>query len=277
MSQYRFPKGLLLRIALAVLLGRKRSLGDDSAAGLRGAWPPPVALGTEHIPRRGPFVVVGNHYERPGLWVGWGVMVVNAMVRATGERPRDLHWLMVAELLDFRLGRFVVPRAWVRAVFVRFARSYEFGLVTPRETGAVGSPAGLRAIARWLAAGEPVGVLPEGTASEALREARPGSGAFLAWLTRDGIPLVPVGIAERNGVLTATFGPPFCLPRVDGDKTTRDRILRDTVMVAIGRLLPPALWGYYRPLLERGGADADSAVSLPPAEADARPGNSNPA
>jgi 1-acyl-sn-glycerol-3-phosphate acyltransferase len=249
-SRYRFPTPLLLRIALAVARARPRSLGADAAAGLRGASPPPLALDTHYLPASGPFVVVGNHYERPGLWAGWGAMIVSAAVRETGGRRRELHWLMTDELLELRLGPLSVSREWIRAVFARFARVYGFGLVSAREAGVVGGAGGIRVAARYLAAGEPVGVLPEGTASVALCEARPGVGALLAWLTRDGTPLVPVGVAERDGVLTARFGPPFQLPRAPGDKMARDRALRDAVMVAIARLLPPELWGHYRAAVE---------------------------
>jgi 1-acyl-sn-glycerol-3-phosphate acyltransferase len=235
----------LLRLALAVARSRPRGLGADAAGGLRGASPPPLALYTHYLPAEGPFVVVGNHYERPRLWAGWGAMVVSAAVRERSGRRQDLHWLMTDELLALRLGPLDVPRAWIRAVFARFARVYGFGLVSAREAGVVGGAGGLRVAARYLAAGAPVGVLPEGTASVALREARPGVGTFLAWLTRDGTPLVPVGIAERDGVLTATFGPPFHLPRVSGAKAARDAALREAVMAAIARLLPPELWGAY--------------------------------
>jgi hypothetical protein len=152
---------------------------------------------------------------------------------------------MAAELLDFRLGPARVPRSWLRAVFVRFARMYGFGLVTPRETGVVGGSAGLRSAARYLAMGEPVGVLPEGTASQTLCEARPGVGAALAWLARGDVSLIPVGILEEDGVLRARFGTPFCLEEAGGDRETRDRRLRETVMLRIAELLPAELRGYY--------------------------------
>lgn len=248
-SRYRFPKLLLLQIALAVALGRKRSLGMDSAGGLRGARPAPQALDVGHIPSTGPFIVVGNHYTRPGLWVGWASMVVNRSIREA--RGRDLHWLMVSELLDLRAGPLRIPRRLIAYVFARFVRSYGFGLVSAREAGVVGGVAGLRTAARYLAAEEPVGILPEGTASTALTEARPGVGEALAWLTRGGIPLVPVGIAELEGALTARFGPPFVLEPMNGSREERDQRFRDQTMVAIGRLLPSDLWGHYRPLLER--------------------------
>jgi hypothetical protein len=249
-SRYQFPLPRLLRIVLAVVRASPRSLGGDAAAGLRGTTPSPVARHTHYLPTAGPFVVVGNHYERPGLWAGWGAMIVSAAVRETSDEPRDVHWLMTDELLDVRLGPVRVPRRWIRAGFARFARVYGFGLVSAREAGAVGGAGGPRAAARYLMASAPVGVLPEGTASIALCEARPGVGTFLHWLTRAGIPLVPVGIAERDGVLTATFGPPFQLPRVSGDKAAKDHALRDALMVEIARLLPAEMWGHYQAAME---------------------------
>jgi len=119
------------------------------------------------------------------------------------------------------------------------------------EAGVVGGTGGLRVAARALAAGDPVGVLPEGTASLALCEARPGVGRALAWLAGDRIPLIPVGVSERAGQLSAVFGPPFHLSsakrvsRAKREPAARDRALRDEVMQRIADLLPPELRGYY--------------------------------
>lgn len=245
MSLYRFPKPLLLRIALSIARAQPRSLGDDSAGGLRGASPPPVALNTHHLPATGPFVVVGNHYERPGLWGGWGAMVVSAEVRQATEPPRDLHWLMSSEMVDFHVRGVSVPRWLSRTVFTRFARLYGFGLVAPPEAGVAGGSGGLRVVARHLAAGEPLGVFPEGTPSVRLLDARPGVGVGLAWLTRGELPLVPVGIYERDDVLTIAFGPPFRLETGDDDRAERDRLLRDAVMRHVAAQLPPELRGRY--------------------------------
>jgi hypothetical protein len=247
-SAYRFPTPLLLRIAASVVRGTPRSVGADSAGGLRGAVPPPCVLGTEHLPARGPYIVVGNHYERPGLWAGWGTMIVAASVRAALAGDGDLHWLMTDELLDARVGPLVVPRRWVRGVLSRFARMYGFGLVSARESGEIGGVAGPRAAARYLEAGAPVGVLPEGTASVALCEARPGVGTFLAWLTRGGVPLIPVAVFEQADILTAIFGPPFHLSALSvlaAERVARDAALRSAIMLQIARLLPPELRGVY--------------------------------
>lgn len=239
------PLFMLLPVGVAVARQRSRSFGEESSRFLRLVKPSPVAIDTQHLPRNGPFVVVGNHYERPGLGVVWGVMVVNVAVHRTGERPRELHLIMTDELLDVRLGPIMLPRKWVRMVIARLGRVYGFGLVSPRESGLVGGSAGLRAAARYLAAGEPLLVLPEGTASKELLEARSGVGAAVSWLARGNVPLVPVGIAEIEGVLTAQFGPPFALPEVEGDKYERDEALSDTIMRQIAGLLPPDVRGHY--------------------------------
>ena len=245
LDRYPAPFLMLFHIGASMVRGQRRSAGADSAAILRLVHPPPRAIGTEHIPDDGPFVVVANHYQRPGMWVGWGGMVVNAAVYRTRRAQGDIRWLMAAELLDYRLGPLVVRWQWIARVLTRFAATYGFGVVSSRDAGVVGGLSGLRVAARALAAGDPVGILPEGTESDALCEARPGVGAALAWLTRDNVPVVPAAITEPDGVLTVTFGEPFLMPEADGDKASRDRALREAVMGEIARLLPAEMHGHY--------------------------------
>ncbi|MFH1485153.1 MAG: hypothetical protein ABIH46_03695, partial [Chloroflexota bacterium] len=59
------------------------------------------------------------------------------------------------------------------------------------------------------------------------------------------------GVSEREGVLTAVFGPPFVLAPPTLPPHEWDAWARDEVMLAIARLLPPGLWGHYRPLAEK--------------------------
>jgi hypothetical protein len=122
---------------------------------------------------------------------------------------------------------------------------YGFGQVSGRETAAVGGVGGLRTAARVLSAGDPIAILPEGTASRSLIEARPGVGAALAWLSQGRVPIIAAGLHEPDGVLTACFGPPFVLERVGGDRLAEDQHLRATVMAEIARLLPEAMRGHY--------------------------------
>jgi hypothetical protein len=49
------------------------------------------------------------------------------------------------------------------------------------------------------------------------------------------------------------FGEPFALSVAkEGSRQEQDHRAREQVMVAVGRLLPPAYWGYYRKAIQRG-------------------------
>ena len=93
-----------------------------------------------------------------------------------------------------------------------------------------------------------IGLMPEGRDGEGGRliEPPPGVGRFLLLLSRGGVPILPVGVFEREGALTASFGEPFRLEVQPGlSKGEQDQQAREQVMVAIGRLLPSRLWGVY--------------------------------
>src|SRR5438046_1467499 len=89
--------------------------------------------------------------------------------------------------------------------------------------------------------------MPEGYTSYALPEAKPGSGALVALLSRGRVPVVPVGASEEGGRLVVRFGPPFQPPARSGaGRAELDATLRRQMMLAIGSLLPEHLWGAYR-------------------------------
>ena len=63
---------------------------------------------------------------------------------------------------------------------------------------------------------------------------------------------MPTGIWEEDGTLMVSFGEPFALyVAKEGQRQDRDRRAREQVMVAVGRLLPPAYWGYYSEAIQR--------------------------
>jgi hypothetical protein len=102
------------------------------------------------------------------------------------------------------------------------------------------------AIGRGDRPGEPLGLTPEALGKGVLIEAVPGVGLFLKALGDRGLPLLPVGLFERDGALTAVFGPAFSLELpAAADQQTLDRQAREQAMVAIGRLLPREYWGFY--------------------------------
>jgi hypothetical protein len=258
---YRLPLSYILRFILAVLLGRKRDLGSDARGTLMTAKPRPKVIGDQHIPSEGPFVFVANHYERPGLKVWWGGMLAATAIYERRQSRRTLRWLMTSEWYNFRLaGVIPVPTWLLRWLFRRIASVYGLVIVPRSPEQRVGRAAAMRAILEVVhRQGDPIGLYPEGVGREVLIEAMPGTGLFIASLSRRGIPILPAGVYEEEGVLCARFGPPFFvdLPGT-GAKGERDRLAREQVMAHIGRLLPQPMWGPYtlaiEQLLARGPA-----------------------
>ncbi|HXG35613.1 MAG TPA: hypothetical protein VNL15_01445, partial [Dehalococcoidia bacterium] len=92
---------------------------------------------------------------------------------------------------------------------------------------------------------EPIALFPEAIGHGKLIRPPAAVGAFLLLLSEHGLPMLPVGIYEDDGVLSARFGEPFFVDVRGIGKEKRAEAARDQVMVAIGRLLPPHLWGAY--------------------------------
>ena len=249
---YRFRISLILRFIWAVLRGRTRSLPADVEATLMAARPKPRALNEQQIPAEGPFVLVANHYERPGLKVFWGGMLASHAVARRRTSQKSLRWLMTSEWYNFRLGPLPVPVWVVRWLFRRIAQVYGLVIVPRGAERGVGRAAALRTILSVVRDGEEaIGLFPEAIGTGQLIEPMPGVGSFLLSLSNRGIPILPVGIFEEEGGLIASFGPPFSIQVARSvEKGERERLASQQVMVAIGRLLPPQLWGVYAPAIE---------------------------
>jgi 1-acyl-sn-glycerol-3-phosphate acyltransferase len=176
------------------------------------------ARGIEHVPPRGPVLLVANHAS----------VLDPPLVGCV--TPRPVHFLAKAELFRIPLLGDLIRRLNARPV---------------RRDGA--DPAALRIALRVL--GEEDAVLlvfPEGTRGEegVLRQPKPGAG-MLAVMS--GAPVVPVlvrgsGRALPRGAwlprprkVTVTFGPPLAIPEVDGRKA-RYGATSEAMMAAIANL-----------------------------------------
>jgi 1-acyl-sn-glycerol-3-phosphate acyltransferase len=175
--------------------------------------------GTEHVPARGPVLLVANHSS----------LLDPPLVGAVA--PRQLSFMAKAEL--FRVPLF---GALIRRLNARPVR---------REGADAGA---LRTALRVLQEGGVLLMFPEGTRGPegALREPKPGA-AMLAVMS--GAPVVPVFIQgsgrawprgrtlPRPAKVRVTFGPPQIFERrdVDGRKRDYEDVSR-RMMAAIGRI-----------------------------------------
>jgi len=177
------------------------------------------AVGTGHIPRSGPALIVSNHssvLDPP---------IVGAVT------PCPLHFLAKAELFSIPLFGWLISALHALPV---------------KRDGT--DPAALRSALRVLATGQALLVFPEGTrgAEGTLREGKPGAG-MLALLS--GAPVVPAYIegtgrvlprgrwVPRCGKIRVRFGPTLCFAGAPGpERKERYREASRQMMAAIARV-----------------------------------------
>lgn len=242
-DQYRLPWPLIGRVVWAALILRPRSLAHDARRAVAGLRPELEVLGSECIPARGPCLVTCNHYSRPGFGAWWLALAIEAAVaahRAPGADP-EIRWVMT--------GAWTFPESrWKRRIltpvtrwaFCRAAHVYGFVTMPPMppdpsevEARAMAVRRTLRLARQAAQEGGMVGLAPEGQdVSGRLGQPPRGAGAFIALLVSAGLPVLPVGVTERGGRLSVSFGPLF-VPEIPADRTERDLAVAQQVMTAI--------------------------------------------
>ena len=259
-TMYEAPRRTILRFALDVLAGRSRSFARDSREVLDANPYPRRIEGIECVPTDGAFIVVMNHYNRPGLRPYHCAMAISAALAERRRGSPEIRWAFTSEYRDRGIGPVPIPPALFRWAFARMSRVYGFVALPRRETLIMSHAVALRRLARHLETA-PVGLTPEGLlAADGLVEPPAGNGRLLALLARKGVPLQPVAAWEDGTTLVVRFGEPFLPSRPgEGDPDDLDRYVRDEAMVAIGRLLPRRYWGAYNDrILRSGGMSEDS-------------------
>ncbi|MBN1178304.1 MAG: 1-acyl-sn-glycerol-3-phosphate acyltransferase [Anaerolineae bacterium] len=240
---YRLPRRVGVGVLWAALAGRERSFARDAQVALTGLCPPLAVVGAEHVPARGPCLVMCNHYSREGFAAWWIALAIGAAVaaqRAPGADP-ETHWVMTAAWTfpdsPWR-RRYLTPLT--RWAFRRVARVYGFVTMPPMPPAphevAARAAAVLQTVrmARRLArTGGMVGLAPEGMdVPGGVGEPPAGVGRFVALLVEAGLPVLPVGVTEACGRLQVAFGAPF-VPHVPAERAEQDRAVAAQVMGAI--------------------------------------------
>ncbi len=268
---YRYPRSLILQVGWALVRGRGRSFADDAARLYRTIVPPPRVEGLEQVPASGGLLVIFNHYHSRSFASWWSAIAIAGLIR--GRRPQGdggVAWVMAGAWTypDPLRGRTLTPLS--RWTFARLARVYGFVAMPPMPPRPYEVEARALAVRRVLAlarrtAPPLIGLSPEGHDSPDASLIVPpaGVGRFLLLLAAR-LTLQPVGIFEEGAQLHVRFGRPFTLsPAADLAPKERDAWAGDQAMLAIGRLLPPRLWGAYRHRLAAAlGTQALPATSM---------------
>lgn len=166
--------------------------------------------GREHIPRKGPYILVANHQS-----------ILDPILVQSSVPRNDLHTLTKSTQFDGALFRWVMPR--LNAIPVRRYRV---------------DPQAVRVLLRHLDAGRGVGIYPEGERSwdGAIQPLRRGS---VRVILKAGVPVVPCGVdgsfdvwprwsrRVRSAPVRIRFGPPLEFGRHD-DREERERRLEET-------------------------------------------------
>lgn len=246
------PVAYLLAMLVSVLTGRRRSFASDAGWLLGRLAVQPRIAGEEHIPACGPFVIVANHYQRPGLWVAWGAFLVSMAVASHRTESHEVCWAMAGEWRGRLVGPLPWPAPFLRWLFGRVAATYAHIVVLAADMASAGRAQAVRAMVRVLrpSGGDtpaPLGLLPEGRNSPdcSLQQPEAGVGRLLLHLCRAGTPVLPAAICEVEGALTVTFGPPVLLERFLHASPGDAPAALDAVMTAVARLLPPSMRGAY--------------------------------
>jgi 1-acyl-sn-glycerol-3-phosphate acyltransferase len=246
-ARYRASWDTILRGIVYILRGKARSLAHDALYAIANMPAPPLIRGSDLIPEDGNFIVVANHYERPGLWMAWPALFVSRTIQ---ERTgKDTHWIAIEEWESFSLMGIPIPSSVLRAVFGRAFQTYGIIAMPPMAASPGARAAAMRTATHKVRSGSIVGMMPEATVGQTpeLLEAREGVGAFLLLLSSSGVRILPVGLHEEHGRLVAHFGEPFHLvPTQHVTKEERDAWTRRHVMLVIRDLLPEPLWGAFR-------------------------------
>ena len=253
--KYILPRSLVFRLALAVVLRRRRSFRADAQTCLAALRPPLRVEGCEHVPEAGPCLLTVNHYSRPGFNAWWLALAISAVA------SYDVHWAITAALTYPDPVRAHVYTPASRWLLRRLALVYGFTTLPAMPPNPAEVAERAQAVRRVLAWAQQtpqpvIGLAPEGrdTRGGELEWPAPGAGRFIFHLARLGLQIVPIGACEADGLFCLRFGAPYRLG-LERDLTPdqRDRRASEIVMQHLAAELPQRLQGDF--LIHRKDTD----------------------
>lgn len=231
-------------LAASLVTGRRRSFGREARLWAARLRPPLRVIGDLPELERSGWVLLTNHFARPGFRAWWIALAVSSIL------PREVHWVTTSAL--------TFPDAWRRAwltplssfVLRRAGRVYGFTAMPPMPPCLDDVAARARAVRRVLDFAERaphplIGLAPEGgdAAGGILQRLWPGTGRFLLHLAARGLRFLPFGVYESADRLCLTIGEPFDLAPTAGHSDDRDARAASLAARALAACLPLALRG----------------------------------
>jgi 1-acyl-sn-glycerol-3-phosphate acyltransferase len=213
--QFTFPRyPSIIFTGLAVIasrmLGHKRSLRSDALRMTGRIFPPINVEGIENIPTTGGYLIVVNHYARPGYNTAWNALSLAAVIPQEITYIMSEEWAFTGNLFGFLL------RPLMRSLLASINWVYDF-LSMPSMVEGLSTPLSRAAAVRRVIVfvrthpNAIIGLAPEGQDSprDGIELAPAGGGKFMLQLNRIGLHLLPVTVAEYSGQLTVRFGKVF--------------------------------------------------------------------
>jgi Acyltransferase len=205
----RIPLALWLAAIVAAVKGRRRSPADDARILWNSLRPEPRILGEKHVPLQGPLLVAVNHYNGPGICVGFTACLVAhtthqlrsaAPIGALGTTHYER-----ARVFGLRVS---VPRVLTEPFFRRAYASYGVIPMPRRSDSGMQRAASLRSMLAALSKGHTFIFFPEGANERnfALRRIPPGAGNLLQLVAKRGVPTIVAVVFEVDGRFVVSFG-----------------------------------------------------------------------
>lgn len=209
--RYAVPWRLVANLTPHLLHGTQESIDAFTAGIVARLQPAPSWSGLEHLPDNPRFLLVANHYQRPGLWILHTAAVLTRAIRERyGPGDPPVRWVVTANWPPWRIGPWRIPSPGdlllPRVAHALCCYPVAFAGKNPAYTAQ-----SVRRILRDATAlDRPIGLFPEGVAGTAgtLSAPLPGVDRVIRLLARGGLPVVPVAVTESPQI-NARFGPPI--------------------------------------------------------------------
>ena len=243
----RFSPDLALRILISAIRGHQRDFLRDTRTALYSQKERVVYSGLNHIPPCGPFLVIMNHYTRPGLSVIWVAVAVSAAL------PAAPLWLMTSAWTNRQPGWDELRERITKKIFHRLADMYGFITTPPMPPVDAELEERTDSVRRLMDVlrhqpGTILCLAPEGRdfPGGVLGTPSPGTGRLVRQAAKYLQRVLPVGVYAQEGTLTVNFGAPFTLSDTLPEDAS-DQEISARLMVSIAALLPAHLRGIYQP------------------------------